>query len=398
MRVSTIRTNTSTNSVNFERNKNFNRNKNENNSDNSLNPKVASSLKSLPAATMLALATLGSPTAARGQDFYEEPPEGVVKGIDFRKFGNVVTNYPIVDNGHEAHIYLIDTDGNKKNVEEIYLSEAIAKDPNYSSIYYNTLLEPTQLVQKRYIFMNSDGTKSDTLDVYSTFAKAIADSNPNSRSSKFAQENQGKIFDIPGDNKNSFVRRIPTMDYANISKVVPSKTITKYLSFDENGDIVNKPATNIMTNAKPRSDYGYQLAMQDKKTNQGIYTIKYYSTVNNPDTANLVTISKNGGPELKVEKVRNADKEFTNGNHDGKHSKQINCGIVIASDCASTPTKVVFSDKELYSFFEYMYTKHPGVDKNIFKYLQYSASENFQTNPDGSIEPFKADLSFMEDW
>ncbi len=82
----------------------------------------------------------------------------------------------------------------------------------------------------------------------------------------------------------------------DIKKVEYNRTLAP----TSGGTLQNNAQGNVMKNAKPMESYGKYVGSQDFEGDNGVYTVRYYSTDENDNNAENVTIQREGYPELKV--------------------------------------------------------------------------------------------------
>lgn len=80
------------------------------------------------------------------------------------------------------------------------------------------------------------------------------------------------------------------------------KTITynRTLAPNTGGYLQNNASGDIMKNAKPKVSYGKNIGSQEIDGDKEKYIITYYTTDNNENNAEVITLTKKGYPELKV--------------------------------------------------------------------------------------------------
>ncbi len=182
-------------------------------------------------------------------------------------------------------ITLINTKGGS-GFDKIVYSESVSEDGRHiMDLDYKI----SALNRANYTLFGDDGSKANTLTFY----------------------------DIELINEKSFVKSAPM--YSDITSEMKNYIENALKSVDNNADIKintydvglrqtnmslqNVPNGDILKDAQPFENFGSLEGSSSITTKNGTYTIGFYSKDNNPDDAELVTVKKEGYPELQVKGV-----------------------------------------------------------------------------------------------
>lgn len=234
--------------------------------------------KSVPLAVLIAMSPIVS--SSRGNDTSITQPITTTQIMSDNPTETILATktFKQIEPGIDLKVDLVDRD-NKKNVRFTYIDLE----------HGNDVTEDNKLVNYNFSIVSDDGSKkSFKLNRIHSFLK---DENPSPyvEPAPIIINNKG-LIDYLNKIKKQYPDAIKTETYDRTLSINPSGT---YLRNNAEGDIMKK--------AQAKESYGKNVGSQDFEGDNGKYTFAYYSTDGNENNLEVVTVKKEGYPELKVQ-------------------------------------------------------------------------------------------------
>ena len=157
----------------------------------------------------------------------------------------------------------------------------------YSSFGKNTVSYFNQIAKYNFSLISDDGsTKEFTFKNVHSYTAAVLNQKGNNKTPIIA--NNKAVLDYMEALNQKYPNSITIMEYNR--KLAPTS----------GGTIQNNARGDILKKAKPQEYYGKMLGAQDVDGDNGRYTVRYYSTDGNNNNVEVVTVQKQGYPELKT--------------------------------------------------------------------------------------------------
>lgn len=210
-------------------------------------------------------------------------------------------------------IKLVSTDGNDRNFEKVVM---VTKDKNFDRTHESKV---ESLAQYNYKVVSDDGSTGSKF----SFKKVLVEGLSQSMPFTYSQEELVKyIGALAKDARNN--------------GAFEEKTYNRSLRPSSEGTLQNVAGGDIMKNAVPKDSYGKfltELNLTDDNGNK-THTLRFYSTDDNEDNAEAVTLQRNGYPELQIAVVYVANQVF---NPNEEEPYEFQDGVVVLAGKEGKP-------------------------------------------------------------